>query len=224
MSNDYFRFREFTVRQSRCAMKVGTDGCLLGAWAVGGATVLDVGTGTGLIALMMAQRYADAVVDAIDIEPEACAQAVENVEASPFAQRIRVSQADVRHWQGAYSAIVCNPPFFSDSLVSPDRQRSMARHTLTLSYRELAECSHSLLSDDGRLSVIVPYDSRSRFESEAIIAGFFKSREWTVRTTINKPPRRCLLEFVKHSSNTERGEIVVGSQQHQELLRQFLIT
>ena len=96
MSNSYFRFQQFTVHQDRCAMKVGTDGTLLGAWARGGRRILDIGTGTGLIALMMAQRFPQAVVTAVDIDEDAVGQASENVAASPFAGRIAVEQADIR--------------------------------------------------------------------------------------------------------------------------------
>ena len=97
MSNSYFRFKQFVVRQERCAMKVGTDGTLLGAWAQGGKKILDIGTGTGLIALMMAQRYPQALVTAIDIDAEAVEQAQENVMASPFADRINVILGDIRN-------------------------------------------------------------------------------------------------------------------------------
>ena len=117
MANGYFQFKQFTVRQQHCAMKVGTDGTLLGAWSQASAglcRVLDVGTGTGLIALMMAQRYPEAQVIAIDIDEKAVFQAQENVSASPFADRIKVLEADVQTFEDSvkFDSIVCNPPFF----------------------------------------------------------------------------------------------------------------
>ena len=124
MSNPYFRFKQFTVRHDRCAMKVGTDGCLLGAWAdVSGARrIADVGTGSGLVALMLAQRNTDARIDALDIDRDACLQAAENVSASPFAARIRVLRTDFRTYAAtappAYDRIVSNPPY----LTAPDMQ------------------------------------------------------------------------------------------------------
>ena len=114
-----FTFKRFTVSHGKCAMKVGTDGVLLGAWARGGRRILDVGTGSGLVALMMAQRFEDAEITAIDIEPGACLQARENVAASPFAGRIRVVETALQDFrEGEYDAIVCNPPFYAGTLRS----------------------------------------------------------------------------------------------------------
>ena len=163
MKNDYFQFKQFRIEQSRAAMKVGTDGVLLGAWAdmtgeaaasieaaaPDGATaplhMLDIGTGTGLLALMLAQRASDGVwgnrefkVTAVEMEPLAAAQARENVAASPWASQIEVVQADIRTWRPVAAAvprfdlIVCNPPFFAESLRCPNAARNAARHDDTL--------------------------------------------------------------------------------------------
>ena len=221
MSNVYFQFKRFTVRQERCAMKVGTDGTLLGAWARGGLRVLDIGTGTGLIALMMAQRCPEAQVTAIDIDAGAVDQARENVAASPFSDRITVAQADIRDEKltfGAdsdaipdaiFDAIVVNPPYFNDSLTCPDDQRTTARHTTTLTYRELMEAAERLLADDGELSVVIPFDCKARLESEAALAGLSKCRECSVRTTPRKAPRRYLLAFRKHPAELETADGVI---------------
>ena len=120
MPNDSFRFKQFLVRQDLCAMKVGTDGTLLGAWARGGERILDVGTGTGLIALMMAQRFPQARVTGIDIDEAAVRQSVINVGSSPFAQRITILQQACQAMQGTFDAIVSNPPYFEQSLECPD--------------------------------------------------------------------------------------------------------
>ena len=111
MANDYFQFRQFTIRQERCGMKVGTDGTLLGAWAQGGKRILDIGTGTGLIALMMAQRFTQAEVVGIDIDADAVAQARENVVASPFSRRVDILLKDVKDMEGTFDSIVSNPPY-----------------------------------------------------------------------------------------------------------------
>lgn len=202
MSNDYFQFKHFTVHQSRCAMKVGTDGTLLGAWASipsEGGRLLDIGTGTGLIALMLAQRAPQAVVTGIDIDTNAVLQARENVLASPFAERVSIEEADATNYKGEpFDAIVCNPPFFVQSLTCPDDQRTMARHSTLLTYEGLMHSAFRLLTGEGTLSVIIPFDCRSKLESEASLVGFFKSRICAVKTTPNKQPKRYLIEFRKH--------------------------
>ncbi len=214
MPNDYFQFKKFTVMQSRCAMKVGTDGTLLGAWARGkssgdaSSTILDIGTGTGLIALMMAQRYSHARILGIDIDPEACEQACENVAHSPFSDRISIVCVDLKNQQGIFDTIVSNPPFFEASLTSPDEQRTLARHTSSLSYRDLVTNAWRLLSDDGEFSLIIPAESRQYLEAEASLCGYFKIRECAIKTTPRKQPRRYLLAFAKHPA--EEVEMMEG--------------
>lgn len=223
MSNDFFHFRHFTVRQERCAMKVGTDGTLLGAWARGGRQILDVGTGTGLIALMMAQRFRQACVTGIDIDADAVAQAAENVAASPFAQRISIVRSDVKDMEGLFDAIVSNPPYFVGSLHSPDRQRTMARHADTLPYRLLMQHAHRLLTDEGEMSVVVPTDQQQLMESEAALAGFFKSRQCLVKTAERKPPKRCMMTFAKHPQPLESTTVTLGSDECRRLTSDFYL-
>ena len=151
MANDYFRFKHFTVWQQHCAMKVGTDGVLLGAWADGGQRILDIGTGTGLIALMMAQRFPAAEVTAVEIDEQAAMQACENVAASPFADRVNVIHDDILRYadacaEGCFDAIVCNPPFFVNSLKNPDSKRALARHNDNLSFCQLFSIVHLLIN------------------------------------------------------------------------------
>ncbi len=202
MSNQYFQFKRFTVFQDRCAMKVGTDGTLLGAWANGGARILDIGTGTGLISLMMAQRFPGASVWAVDIDDDACEQAAHNVERSPFAGRITVCCGDIRKVQlsqEGFDSIVSNPPYFQHSLKNPDEQRRIARHTDSLSYDDLLLAASQLLSDDGEFSLIIPFDCVDELKSAAFLNGFFLARECGVKTTPKKQIRRYLLSFRKHS-------------------------
>ena len=206
MGKDSFTFRQFVVRQERCAMKVGTDGTLLGAWAElerQNGRVLDIGTGTGLIALMMAQRFPEARVTAVDIDEMAVLQAVDNVKDSPFADRIKVVQADGNAFEPSekFDSIVCNPPFFNQALISPDHQRTLARHTLSLSYRQLMLTAYRMLDEGGLFSVIIPNDFFQQMESEAHLAGFFLTRIFGVRTIMGKPIKRYLIEFRKNPSN-----------------------
>lgn len=120
-----FDFKQFSICQDQCSMKVGTDGVLLGAWADGGRRILDIGTGTGIIALMMAQRFPDAAIDAIEIDHDACRQAAGNIAATPFADRIRIHECPIQHFQTTmrYDAIVSNPPYFINSMKNPDKKR-----------------------------------------------------------------------------------------------------
>ena len=218
-----FQFKQFTIYQDLCAMKVGTDGVLLGAWANGGKRVLDAGTGTGIIALMMAQRYPNAVVTAIDIDEGAVKQAQQNVVQSPFAQQITVLHNTLQEHQGEYDAIISNPPFFIDSLAAPDEQRNVARHTQTLTYTELMQAAWRLLSDEGELSVVVPFDYRKRMEDEAIFVGFFPSKVCAVKTTERKPAKRYLLSFKKHPCRCEQEQLTIGSERYQELTKEFYL-
>ena len=218
-----FQFKQFTICQDLCAMKVGTDGVLLGAWANGGKRILDAGTGTGIIALMMAQRYPNAVVTAIDVDEGAVKQAQQNVVQSPFSQQITVLHNTLQEHQGEYDAIISNPPFFIDSLAAPDEQRNVARHTQTLTYTELMQAAWRLLSDEGELSVVVPFDYRKRMEDEAIFVGFFPSKVCAVKTTERKPAKRYLLSFKKHPCRCEQEQLTIGSERYQELTKEFYL-
>ena len=201
MRHDSFKFRQFTIHQDRCAMKVGTDGTLLGAWASapdGACRILDIGTGTGLIALMMAQRFPEASVIGIDIDSEAVLQASENANSSPFSSRVSFQQMDVNEFESApFDAIVSNPPYFMSSLECPDMKRTMARHTSSLSYSELMKAAYRLLNDTGCFSLIIPSEFSKQIVSEAFLNGFNMSRKYDIKTTPKKLPKRCLLEFIK---------------------------
>ena len=243
MSNSFFQFRQFRIDQERCAMKVGTDGTLLGAWASLPAAVndslkprvLDIGTGTGLIALMVAQRFEEAVVTAIDIDEDAVDQARLNVAASPFAGRVEVKRVDIRCWETeglaneSFDVIVSNPPYFQDALKCPDRQRSMARHLTELTFEELMGAVVGLLADEGEFSLIIPAEGKSVIEEQAALAGLFKSRECAVKTTPQKAPRRYMMAFKKHPCGLEITEGVielkpnVRSPWYEELTKDFYL-
>ena len=235
MRGDSFTFKQFVVRQERCAMKVGTDGTLLGAWAElakADGRVLDIGTGTGLMALMMAQRYPKARVTAIDIDEMAVSQARENVARSPFANRIEVRQADVNAFEPTemFDSIVCNPPFFNHALVCPDNQRTQARHTTSLSYQQLMSAAWRLLNEEGLFSVIIPNDFFRQLESEAHLAGFFLTRVFGVRTIEGKHIKRYLIELRKNPQTEMIKKDVliddapnVRSEWYRELTKDFYI-
>ena len=235
MGRNSFTFKQFEVQQDRCAMKVGTDGTLLGAWAEMGrpdGRLLDIGTGTGLMALMMAQRYPETRVTAIDIDEMAVSQAKENVMRSPFADRIEVLLADVNTFEPTemFDSIVCNPPFFNNALVCPDNQRTQARHTLSLSYRQLMAAADRLLDENGTFSLIIPNDFFQQLESEAHFAGFFPTRIYGVRTVEGKPIKRYLIELRKRPQKEFiKKEVLIEdapnmrSEWYRELTKDFYI-
>lgn len=166
-----FRFKQFAVRQDRCPMKVGTDGVLLGAWAEvrpGDRRMLDVGTGTGLIALMLAQRSA-AWITAVDIDVECATQAAENFAASPWADRLDAVSVAVQRYDPVekFDLIVSNPPYYVDSLLSPDEGRNTARHAAGLPFGELAAAVVRLLAPGGRFALVLPPVEMQRFRSAA---------------------------------------------------------
>ena len=195
-----FRFKQFEIEQDRCAMKVGTDGVLLGAWAQGGRRILDIGSGTGLISLMMAQRFPEAEVVGIDMDADACGQARENVMASPFRDRVEIVCCRLQDFggTGVFDAIVSNPPFFVDSVKNPDSKRTMARHTDSLPFRDLFAGVKRLLSDDGIFSAIVPVEVVEQFVAESCMLGFYLIRKCGVKTVERKLPKRFMLSFAKH--------------------------
>lgn len=199
-----FTFKRFTIHQDRCAMKVGTDGVLLGAWASVEhcSHILDVGTGTGLVALMAAQRSKADIV-ALDLDTAAAEQAAENVASSPWSDRIRVMAIDVKELdeQHMYDAILCNPPFFENSLKCPDAARTMARHTDTLSFDELARCASRLLTLDGELSVVIPYDRVADMTVSAACNGLFLSRQTMVVPVEGGKPKRMLMAFTRQGAS-----------------------
>ena len=179
-------------------MKVGTDGVLLGAWADirPGYRVLDIGTGTGVIALMAAQRGAGHVT-AIDIDAVAADQAARNVTGSDWGDRIDVVPCDIAdyHTDVRFDRILSNPPYFRDSLRSPDMGRNTARHNDSLSYETLVSCSAKLLAEGGLLSVVLPFDAVNDFERCSQAAGLYLVRRTDVVTVIGHEPKRSLLAF-----------------------------
>ncbi len=218
MPNPYFAFKQFTIHHDRCAMKVGTDGVLLGAWAdlENARRVLDIGTGTGLIALMLAQRCADASITGIDIDADAVSQAKENVCASPWKDRIGICLQDVCSYadDGLFDVIVSNPPYFVNSLKCPDVQRTTARHTDTLDAGRLVGKASELLSSEGRFSLILPAEQADELLRIAEEKGLYPSRITRVVTRPGLSPKRVLVEFQKEPRDCKETELVVELERH----------
>lgn len=180
-------------------MKVGTDGVLLGAWVPLRAEdrrLLDLGTGCGVIALMLAQRQADARITALDIDPDCVVQTRENADRSPWGERITAVEAPVQEFFPAepFDLIVSNPPYFENSLLSPDAGRSRARHTTSLSYAELLQAVGRLLAPEGRFAVVLPAEEAKRFRCLAA-QWLWLEAQLDVRTTPRRPVKRSLMLF-----------------------------
>ncbi|MCD7963562.1 MAG: methyltransferase [Rikenellaceae bacterium] len=216
MPNNYFTFKEFTVSQDRSAMKVGTDGVLLCAWATVGnfPDILDVGTGTGLIALMMAQRNPYSFVDAVEPDNGSYGQAVENFMASNWSERLKVYNKSVQEYAEStdknYDLIISNSPFFINSLKSPETSRTHARHTDSLPQKELILSVKKLLKDNGIFSVIYPYEEGIKFLDECTMQNFFCIRRTDVYPLIDGPVKRLLLEFSQNEMACNYDKLVVG--------------
>lgn len=204
--NNVFRFKQFNVSHSHSTMKVGTDGVLVGAWAdvTDARRVLDVGCGCGLIALMVAQRACEAIVDAIDIDPASVEEARANFAASPWADRLRASVADFNSYNGGpYDLIVANPPFFNNSLLPPDEARRHARHTDTLSLHDLVTNAARMMSHTARLSLITPPDTLDEILFAASLAGLSLTRRCLVIPVEGAEPKRVLTELRPHGVSTD---------------------
>lgn len=220
MPNPYFKFKQFTVYHDRCAMKVGTDGVLLGAWTDASKAhfVLDAGTGTGLIALMIAQRYSNVNIDAIDIDTDAIAQASENIRKSPFASHIQCTNKRLQDIEAnlskKYDVIVSNPPFFIESMKSPHQKRTLARHTDSLPAEELISTSSKLLSDRGKISVIYPADYKSTLFDLAKQNGLSISRITNVFSTPTSASKRILMELSKEEHPLIETDLLIEKERH----------
>ncbi len=233
-----FRFKQFAVQDSECGMKVGTDGVLLGAWAALGCKapcrVLDIGSGSGLISLMLAQRFATATVTGIDIDQSAIEQSRVNFADSPFADRLHAHcislQAYGTEARTTFDLIVSNPPFFQESLHCPDAKRTLARHTSTLSYEELTAYAARLLAPDGSLELILPASEENKIVCSAEQQNFYLQRICRVRGRINKPHKRILLAFSRRRTGTPmESELVLETldgkrtRAYQELAKDFYL-
>lgn len=208
-------------------MKVGTDGVLLGAWCSihNARKMLDIGTGCGVIALMLAQRsHPEAMVDAIELNGEAAAQAKENVQHSPWPGKVNVIHGRVQDLQPEepYDLVVCNPPFFSQSLLPPDSGRQSARHDLELPHHELIEAVHRLLSESGAFHIILPVTEAGQFIHAAAAWQLYPTRVTRFYSRRTKPQERTLMTFTRIPQTPEETELVLyanGSEKTSDYLR-----
>jgi tRNA1Val (adenine37-N6)-methyltransferase len=214
MASDFFQFKQFTIHHDKSTMKVGTDGVLLGAWCKlhDAENILDIGTGSGLIALMLAQRSdLHAHIDAVEIESHNAGQALENVKQSPWREKVVVHQLPVQEFfpEKKYELIVSNPPYFKNSYQPTDKNRTTARHTVTLTFTELLNAAKRLLTSNGKFNVVLPYQEAMEFIELAKTCNLFCSRKGNFRTREKKPIERLLLEFSTTPAYTEEEEILL---------------
>jgi tRNA1Val (adenine37-N6)-methyltransferase len=215
MSTQPFEFKEFKIYQDKSLMKIGTDGVLLGAWANIHQTqrALDIGAGTGVIAIMLAQRKQDLQVDAVEIDEASFLQCRENMEKSPWSERLQVFHQSIQEYSQAtqekYDLIISNPPFFSGGTLSASNGRNKVRHTVKLPNGELLRAVRKLLLPQGRFSLILPYLEGLRFQELALSYNLHCSRITEVRPKAEKPIERLLLEFAKEEVEMEKKELVI---------------
>ena len=208
-----FRFKQFAVEQDDVAMKVGTDGVLLGAWAAcdGAKRILDIGTGTGVISLMLAQRNIEAEIQAVEIDEIATKRARSNFDLSPWAERLEVECCAVQEFSSdeKFDLIISNPPYFVDSLLPPDAKRSTARHTHDLSFEELDKAVCRLLADEGLFALILP---TTEFEKYLTITQLHLVRRCDVYPKVDAATKRVMAEFALHATAEVKHETITIEQ------------
>jgi len=216
MPNAWFRFKQFTIQQEHAAMKVGTDGVLLGAWASvpgPGSRVLDVGTGTGLIALMIAQRAMDVRVDALEIDSSSASQANENFRKSPWKERLNCIHSSfqdyVSHCDLQFDLIICNPPFFSASKKTQSKSKNLARHDDSLNLGDLFKSSVSLMNETSILSLILPLDKVVQAMDLINDHQMYCKRLTRVKPIQQKPASRVLLELSYAPGKCHEDELII---------------
>jgi len=227
MSNQHFAFKQFLIRQDKCAMKVGTDAVLLGAWVKpnGAKRILDIGTGTGVIALMLAQRT-EALIDGIDIDDMACLQAQENVALSPWFERVRILHHSLQEYSEEtttrYDLIVSNPPYFLDSSKALGLERTTARHADLLPYVELIESVIRILDKKGKFCVILPYKEASILRELAKERGLHLSKLLRVRTRTDKETeKRQIMQFEFSPSSFSEETIVIEKDERHSYTEEY---
>lgn len=221
MASSPFYFKQFTIEQDRSAMKVGTDGVLLGAWVqIDDAvdSILDIGTGTGLIGLQLAQRSQAQVIDALEIEESAFEQAVQNFENSIWADRLFCYHASLQEFaeeiDDTYDLIVSNPPFYTNGFKELQPERAIARHDLSLNHKELLDCTFKLLSQNGSAAFIIPFSEEDKFVELAKNSGLYLHRCTRVRGNETSPLKRALMQLKKTPAETEYSELVIEIERH----------
>lgn len=226
-----FTFKQFEVNQDHCAMKIGTDSVLLGAWTSLDDEpnyILDIGAGTGVLALMMAQRSFSETIDAIEIDDDAYEQCVENFEQSPWADRLFCYHASLEEFveeiEDKYDLIISNPPFFNDTYKSDNEQRDLARFTDAMPFRHLIESVSKLLSKDGLFSVIIPFSEEKDFIVLASKEHLFPKRILRVKGSPSTEIKRSLIEFSFKEVEADISELIIETSRHQYTDEYFNLT
>jgi tRNA1Val (adenine37-N6)-methyltransferase len=217
-----FHFKQFSIHQNQTAMKVGTDGVLLGAWAPTNHnpfSILDIGTGTGLIALMLAQRTAAAQIDALEIDEDAYEQAVDNFENAPWSDRLFCFHAGLDEFiddpEEEYDLIVSNPPFYAEDYKTENEQRDLARFQDAMPFEDLVEAADLLLSENGIFAVIIPHKEEQKFLTLAKNFALFPVKITRVKGTPNTAIKRSLLAFSRHEiADILTDELVIETDRH----------
>jgi tRNA1Val (adenine37-N6)-methyltransferase len=234
MANDYFNFKQFRINQAKSAFKVGTDGVLLGASAdISNVTsILDIGCGTGLISLMLAQR-SDAMITAIEPDFESFSEACENVRLSTWHERIKVLNTDLQSFEpdlDKFDLIVSNPPFFNDSLKNPDLRKSVARHNVLLTSSDILEGVIKFLKEDGSLQLILPYVEGNVFIAESCKYGLYCNSMLKIKPLPTAEIRRLILNFsrvqkkpVERFLTIEHGKRHEFTEEYKNLTREFYL-
>lgn len=217
-----FQFKQFTIQQDRTAMKVGTDGVLLGAWAPVGHnpfSILDIGAGTGLIALMLAQRSHAEQIDALEIDEDAYEQCVENFEESPWGDRLFCYHAGLDEFmeepEDEYDLILSNPPFYTEDYTSGNEQRDKARFAEAMPFEDLVEAASILLSDEGVFAVIIPFKEEEKFSALAKEEGLYPFKITRVKGMPTTEIKRSLMAFSRVEQEVVIDELVIETARHQ---------
>lgn len=217
-----FKFKQFTVNQDRCAMKIGTDSVLLGAWTTvehNPYNVLDIGAGTGILSLMIAQRSNAEQIEAIEIDDEAFEQCAENFENSPWSDRLFCFHASLLEYMEAvdekFDLIICNPPFYSEDYKTKDKSRDLARFSDAMPLEHIIFAVINFLSDKGKFSVIIPHKEEENYIEEASLIGLFPNRILRVRGNEKSDLKRSLIEFSYSERPIKISELIIETERHQ---------
>jgi tRNA1Val (adenine37-N6)-methyltransferase len=226
MANSFFRFKQFTINQDKCAFKVGTDGVLLGACAnvTGMKRILDIGTGTGLIALMLAQRC-DAEIIAIEPDNDSFVQASQNVRLSKWSSRIRIENCTLQNFNPdntSFDLIVSNPPYFIDSLKNPDPAKSDTRHNDSLTHSDILTGARRLLAEEGLLQLIMPYDEGNIFIADAQEHGFYCNSILKIRPMPSSEIRRLILGFTRKRTKPTENFLTIEKGKRHEFTDEYI--
>ncbi len=219
--NKPFQFKQFTVNQDRCAMKIGTDSVLLGAWASlnhNPFSVLDIGAGTGVLSLMIAQRSNAELIDALEIDSDAYEQCVENFEQSTWGDRLFCYHASLDEFtdeiDDQYDLIISNPPFYSEDSKTNIPERDLARFQDAMPFQHLLQCASKLLSENGLFSVIIPYKEEQNFIQLASDFSLFPNRILHVKGAENTPIKRSLIEFSFIEETVKYSNLIIETERH----------